>query len=88
MLLQFVGSILAEEALPVAVDLAAFLNHGLSHGHGPIFVYMGTLARLSSEELTSIASALSQLPNPALWKLDPAHLPGMLNTGRKACLAF
>ena len=44
-LLQFVGSILAEEALPVAVDLAVFLIQGLSHGHGPVIVSMGTLAR-------------------------------------------
>ena len=84
------GPILAEEAVPLTTVLAALIDQGLSHGHGPrgYFVSMGTLARLRSEELTSLASALSQLPNPVLWKLDPAHLPGMLNFIKKACLAF
>jgi len=76
MLVQFVGPVLAEDAKPVTADLAAFLNQGLPDGHAAIFVSMGTLARLSLEELTSMASALSRLPNPVLWKLDPGHLPG------------
>jgi len=38
---------------------------------------MGTLARLNGEELQAMAEALSALPNPVLWKLDNAHLPGM-----------
>jgi len=75
-LVQFVGPVLAEDANPVPADLAAFLNQGLPDGHAAIFVSMGTLARLSLEELTSMASALSRLPNPVLWKLDPGHLPG------------
>jgi len=75
-LVQFVGPVLAEDAKPVTADLAAFLNQGLPDGHAAIFVSMGTLARLSLEELTSMASALSRLPNPVLWKLDPGHLPG------------
>ena len=77
MLVQFVGPVLAEDAKPVTADLAAFLNQGLQDGHAAVFVSMGTLARLSLEELTSMASALSRLPNPVLWKLDPGHLPGI-----------
>ena len=70
------GPILAKDAKPLPQDLAAFLDQGLLNGHSAVFVSMGTLARLSLEELTNMAAALSQLPNPVLWKLDPVHLPG------------
>ncbi len=75
-LIQVVGPILAEEAKPLPADLDKFLSPGID-GHGAIYVSMGTLARLNAAELRSMAEALSALPNPVLWKLDKAHLPGM-----------
>lgn len=44
-----------------------------------MFVSMGTLARMNRDELHSMAQALSALPNPVLWKLNPLHLPGVLH---------
>ena len=37
---------------------------------------MGTLARLTEQELWAIAEALAALPNPALWRLDESSMPG------------
>ena len=50
----------------------------MAGGQGAVFVSMGTLARMNSDELHSLAQALTALPNPVLWKLDPAHLPGKI----------
>lgn len=76
MLLQLVGPILLDEAKPLPADLQSFLDKGLSGQHAAVHVSMGTLARLSEDEVRSMAAALSALPNPTLWKLDEALLPG------------
>lgn len=73
-----VGPILLDEAKPLPADLQAFLDQGLTGQHGAVYVSMGTLARLSEEEVQSMAAALCALPNPVLWKLDRALLPGDL----------
>ena len=73
------GPLLAETAKPLPADLAGFLDSGLSHGHPAVYVSMGTWARLTKDELTSMAEALSALPyNPILWKFDPVLMPGGL----------
>lgn len=69
---------LAQDSKPVTHELDSFLSQGLSEGHGAVFVSMGTLARINRDELHSMAQALSALPNPVLWKLNPLHLPGVL----------
>ena len=71
-----VGPVLAEDAKLLPSELSTFLKSGQTEGLGAIFVSMGTLARLSHEEACSMAHALSALPNPVLWKLDPLHLRG------------
>lgn len=71
-----VGPVLAEDAKLLPSALSTFLESGQTEGLGAIFVSMGTLARLSHEEACSMAHALSALPNPVLWKLDPLHLRG------------
>jgi len=76
--LQLVGPILLEEAKPLPADLSTFLDQGVSSGLGAVYVSMGTLARLSEDEVLSMAAALSALSNPVLWKLDRALLPGEL----------
>lgn len=76
MSVQLVGPVLARDAEPVAADLHSFLSQGLPQGHGAVYVSMGTLARMNHDELHSLAQALSALPNPVLWKLNPHHLPG------------
>ena len=78
-LVQLVGPILAEDAKPLPQELASFLEQGSLTGHGAIYVAMGTCARQTIHELTTIASVLSQLPNLVLWKLDPGHMPGVLS---------
>ena len=40
---------------------------------------MGTLARLTEQELWAIAETLTALPNPALWRLDESSMPGQLS---------
>ncbi len=75
-MVQVVGPILAQDAKALPADLDKFLNQGIS-GPGAVYISMGTLARLNGEELQAMAEALSALPNPVLWKLDNAHLPGM-----------
>ncbi len=82
-LLQLVGPVLAQDSKPVTRELDSFLSQGLSEGHGAVFVSMGTLARMNSDELHSMAQALSALPNPVLWKLNPLHLPGVLRVSSK-----
>ncbi len=77
-LMQLVGPVLAQDSKPVTRELDSFLSQGLSQGHGAVFVSMGTLARMNRDELHSMAQALSALPNPVLWKLNPLHLPGVL----------
>ena len=73
-----VGSLSAQEAAPLAKPLATFLDQGLPQGHAAVYVSMGTLARLAEKTLTSIAAALSALPNPVLWSLQQTALPGAL----------
>lgn len=67
-----------QDAKPLPADLSTFLSQGLAQGHSAVYVSMGTLARYTSDELHSMARALSALPNPVLWKLEPSQLPGML----------
>jgi len=38
-------------------------------------VSMGSAARLSKQELHSIAGCLAALPSPVLWNLAPVELP-------------
>ena len=71
-----VGPLLAEDAKPLPTNLAHFLDQGLSSGHPSVYVFMGAAARLTEDELTAMGSALSLLPNPVLWRLDPLDLPG------------
>ena len=73
-----VGPILLEEAKPLPADLNVFLDKAMSTGRGAVYVSMGTLVRLSADEARSMAAALSALQSFVLWKLDPAHLPGLL----------
>ena len=77
--MQFVGPILLDEAKALPADLQAFLDQGVSGPHAAVYVSMGTLARLSDDEVQSMAAALSALPNPVLWKLDQAWLPGRVH---------
>ena len=72
-----VGPVLAQDAKPLTPDLSAFLESGLAQGLGAILVFMGTLARLTDEEVHSMAAGLSALPNPVLWKLDASYLQGL-----------
>ena len=72
-----VGPILLKEAKALPADLDSFLQQGTSGPHGIVYVSMGSLAMLSEDEVQSMAAALSALPNPVLWKLDQALLPGM-----------
>lgn len=78
MVVQLVGPVLAEDAKPLASELNMFLESGLSQGLGAVFVSMGTLARMTDEEVHSMAAGLSALPNPVLWKLDSSYLQGWL----------
>ena len=87
MMLQLVGPVLAQDAKPVSPELESFLSQGLSQGHGAVYVSMGTLARMNSDELHSLARALTALPNPVLWKLNPLHLPGT-NARLMQCCCF
>ena len=75
-----VGSLSAQEPAPLGHSLAAFLDQGLPQGHAAVYVSMGTLARLAEGTLTSMAAALSALPNPVLWSLQPTALPGAANS--------
>lgn len=72
-----VGPVLAQDARPLTPDLGAFLESGLAQGLGAVLVSMGTLARLTDEEVHSMAAGLSALPNPVLWKLDASYLQGL-----------
>ena len=74
--MQLVGPILAEDAKPLPQELASFLEQGSLTGHGAIYVAMGTFVRQTWDELTTMASVLSKLPNPVVWKLHPGHMPG------------
>ncbi len=73
-----VGPILLEEAKPLPADLNIFLDKAMSTGRGAVYVSMGTLVVLSADEARSMAAALSALDSFVLWKLDSAHLPGLL----------
>ncbi len=55
-------------------QLATFVEQGLAAGHGPVYIAMGTAARLTEAELHSLASSLSALPNPVLCK-GSCHRP-------------
>ena len=74
--MQLVGPVLAEPAKPLPPDLSAFLDSGATTGHRAVYVSMGTLNALFEGELQSMAHGLSDLPNPILWKLPAADLPG------------
>ena len=77
--MQMVGPILLDEAKALPADLQAFLDEGVSSPHAAVYASMGTLARLTEEEVQSMAAAFSALPNPVLWKLDRAFLPGRVS---------
>ena len=73
-----VGPNLLEEAKPLPADLNIFLDTAMSTGRGVAYVSMGTLVVLTADEARSMAAALSVLDSFVLWKLDHAHLPGLL----------
>ena len=75
---QLVGPLLAEDAKPLNLELNVFVESGLRQGHAAVFVSMGTLARMTDEEVHSMAAGLSAFPNPVLWKLDSSYLQGQL----------
>lgn len=77
--MQPVGPILAQDAKPLPQELASFLEQGSQTDDGAIYVAMGTFARQTRDELKRMASVLSKLPNPVLWKLHPEHMPGELS---------
>ena len=79
-----VGPILLEEAKPLPADLNVFLDKAMSTGRGAVYVSMGTLVVLSADEARSMAAALSALDSFVLWKLDSAHLPGLLFVFQRA----
>lgn len=62
---------------PLPADLDTFLQQGLADGHSGVFVSMGTMARMTDDELHSMARGLSALPNPVLWKLNVLDIPGV-----------
>ncbi len=70
-----VGPILAAPAQRLPAGLQAFVEQGIAEGHGAVYVSMGTAARLTEQELHSLAGTLSALPNPVLWKLSALDLP-------------
>ena len=74
--LQLVGPLMAEAAKPLPAELSSFLEQGLDEGQGAVFVSMGTMARMTADELHSMALGLSALPNPVLWKLNLLDIPG------------
>ena len=41
-----------------------------------MYVSLGTLVRLSEEEVWALKEALTALPNPVLWKQSEHSLPG------------
>jgi len=61
-----IGSLLAQPAKPLPIELAAFLEQGHSHGHAAIYMSMGTFGRLNEQQLRSLAEGLAGLPNPVL----------------------
>lgn len=67
---------LAEDAKTLTSELSTFLESGRAQGQGAILVSMGTLARMTDDEVHSMAAGLSALPNPVLWKLDSSYLQG------------
>ena len=69
-----VGSVLAADSKPLTADLSRFVESGMHEGHGAVFVSMGTLASITHEEVQAMATGLSALPNPVLWKLDSSYL--------------
>ena len=69
---------MADKPKALPKELKAFLDQGLK-GPGAVYVSMGTLARMNAVQLQSMAGALSALTNPVLWKLNEAHLPGVLH---------
>ena len=71
-----VGPLMAAPPEPLPAALDTFLLQGLADGHGGVFVSMGTMARMTEEELHSMARGLSALPNPILWKLNLLDIPG------------
>ena len=83
--MQLVGPILAEPPKELPSDLKSFLDRGLT-GPGAVYVSMGTLARMNTAQLGSMAQALSALPNPILWKLNEAHLPGDPTAANLCCM--
>ena len=74
--MQVVGPVLARPAKTLDTELSAFLDSGMRQGLKAVYVSMGTLGALFTTELLSMAKGLSALPNPVLWKLPDADLPG------------
>ncbi len=81
-----VGPLLVDSAKPLPADLEAFVEQGMAEGHGALYVSMGTAARLTEEEMHSLASSLSALPNPVLWKVSAIQLPSELPFQLDSCL--
>ncbi|KAK9817353.1 hypothetical protein WJX74_010772 [Apatococcus lobatus] len=75
---HMVGPVLVSPAEPLPDELDSFLSSGLNNGHKAVYVSMGTLGALCQSELHDMARELSALPNPVLWKLPAADLPGNL----------
>ena len=73
--LQVVGPTSVDVAKPLPTDLEAFLERGRAAQHGAIYISMGSVARLTEQELQSLADCVSALPNPVIWKLSALDLP-------------
>ena len=69
---------LAEDSQALTADLSRFVESGMHEGHGAVFASLGTLAAITPEEVQAMATGLSALPNPVLWKLDSSYINGEL----------
>ena len=84
---QMVGPLLTRDAKPLPADLNDFLNKGSKYDVGAVYVSFGAMVRLSKPEIHSVSQALSALPNPVLWKLNPKHLPGSLRMSTRSAMS-
>ena len=73
--LQVVGPTSVDVAKPLPADLEAFLERGMAAQHGAIYISMGSAAKLTKQELQSLADCVSAMPNPVLWKLSALDMP-------------
>ena len=65
---------MASPAQHLPVDLQQHVQQGLHENQKAIYVSMGSGSSMPEAALRNLASVLSNLPNPVLWKLDA--LPG------------